>query len=117
MFIVPVSATNMDGAPDYLAHVLHYLRTQLPYYDRSSGTDHVWFCSADHGGSMAASIPGVREGIVVAHYFKPPRYFKPAATHSPTPQGKSEGCLRDALPQRPLTYSLTRSLLRAHSLA
>ena len=30
----------------------------------------MWLCSADHGGDIMQGIPGVRSGIVLAHYFK-----------------------------------------------
>ena len=37
---------------------------------RRQGRDHVWLCSADHGGSAAAAMRGVREGLILAHYFR-----------------------------------------------
>ena len=71
LFVVPAPSTNMEGLTSYHQHVLAYIRAEQPrYYARRTGADHVWFCSADHGGDVMASVSGISRGIVYAHYFK-----------------------------------------------
>jgi hypothetical protein len=53
IYVVPNSGTNMEGLPDYYAQLVRHLGDTSPYFRRHGGRDHVWFCSADHGGSLA----------------------------------------------------------------
>ena len=70
LFVVPAAATNMEAVGDYYRHLLRHVRRAWPYWNASGGADHVWLCSADHGGGVLAATPGVRDGLALAHYFK-----------------------------------------------
>ena len=80
LFVVPQMATNMEGLPDYYKHLVAHLEANSPWWRRRGGRDHVWMCSADHGGNIAAGIRGVRDGIVMAHYWKGD-VLSPASMH------------------------------------
>ena len=70
LYVVPYAATNMEGLTQYYEHLRDYISAEQPYFRRRGGKDHVWLCSADHGGDIMQGIRGVRSGIVLAHYFK-----------------------------------------------
>ena len=80
VFVVPQMATNMEGLPEYYSHLVAHLEASSPWWRRRGGRDHVWICSADHGGNVGASIRGVRDGIVMAHYFRGD-VLSPASMH------------------------------------
>ena len=69
LFVVPAGTTNSEGMLEYLQHLRAYVRRALPYYNRSAGADHVWFCSGDHCGDALNGAPGLGAGIALAHYF------------------------------------------------
>lgn len=68
--MVPAAATNMEALGEYYRHVLRHVRQRWPYWNASRGADHVWLCSADHGGGVLAATAGVGDGLALAHYFK-----------------------------------------------
>ena len=80
LFVVPYAGTNMEGLPEYYRHLQKHIQTEYPaIWNRRDGRDHVWLCSADHGGNIMQSIPKVRDGIVLAHYFK--GFVQPTSRH------------------------------------
>ena len=59
LYVVPYAATNMEGLPQFYEHLRDYVAAEQPYFRRHGGKDHVWLCSADHGGDImqASSAP------------------------------------------------------------
>ena len=70
LFVVPAAATNMEALGEYYHHLLRHVRQRWPFWNASRGANHVWLCSADRGGGVLASMPGVSNGLALAHYFK-----------------------------------------------
>ena len=52
LYVVPYAATNMEGLQQYYEHLRDYISAEQPYFRRHGGKDHVWLCSADHGGNV-----------------------------------------------------------------
>jgi len=71
LLVVPYAGTNMEGLPDFYKHLQKYIEMEHPLiWKKRNGKDHVWLCSADHGGNIMQGIPKIRDGIILAHYFK-----------------------------------------------
>eukprot|EP00884_Botryococcus_braunii_P001012 jgi/Botrbrau1/10911/Bobra.0025s0084.1 len=62
-----------DSFSCILIHALQHIRKNFPFFDRSSGVDHIWPMTYDHGfcgfaGAGDMNLPEIAGGIIAAHW-------------------------------------------------
>ncbi|KAL1525144.1 hypothetical protein AB1Y20_020015 [Prymnesium parvum] len=70
LFFVPVVPNHIGGnlwdPRQYLAHVVRFIASRYPFWNRTGGADHIFFTSQDMGGCWVPS--SLRQSIVVSHF-------------------------------------------------